>query len=304
MGYARFSFFVIDFQIDFPVSSQPGKTARLTVILNSTTIRSVPADPRIIPWDATHSQNTFTAAVVHSQEELSYRNVRRDITVLPGQTLSLSILKRGVDNTAPGTPIFGSCANSLADSDELFGDALYTQASCRSSVIQMIAERSVNCSLISLPKIEKSLPYCGPLEGLALMYILREQGSLVTFNPEMLNKFEAGIARKCPVACYYQYFQPVPATISPDDQTAEASSRLFNVPETEDISIVELRYRADEFIRVRRYQSGIFQLFHRLGSICGCGLMLLVGVFMLRKLFASRKGLLFKRRKSRRFTTA
>lgn len=290
-------------QIDFPVTS-PGKTARLTVILNSTTIQSVPVDPRIIPWEASRTQNTFTAAVVHEQEELSYRNVRRDITVRPGQTLSLSILKRGVDNAAPGTPIFGSCANSLADSDELFGDALYTQASCRSTVIQMIAERSVNCSLISLPKNDKSLPYCGPLEGLALMYILREQGSLVTFNPEMLNKFEAGIARKCPVQCYYQYFQPVLTNLGPDDATAEASSRLFNVKKSEDISVVEIRYRADEFIRVRRYQSGIFQLFHRLGSICGCGLMLLVGIFMIKKLFASRRGVLFKRKKSRRWDTS
>ena len=40
--------------------------------------------------------------------------------------------------------------------------------------MQMIAEKSVNCSLMSLPPSPGSdLPTCGPLEGLALMYILK-----------------------------------------------------------------------------------------------------------------------------------
>ena len=48
--------------------------------------------------------------------------------------------------------------------------------------MQMIAEKSVNCSMISLPRIvtDRKLPFCGPLEGLALMYVLREQVSKVT----------------------------------------------------------------------------------------------------------------------------
>ena len=38
----------------------------------------------------------------------------------------------------------------------------------------MIAEKSVNCPLMSLPPSPGSdLPTCGPLEGLALMYILK-----------------------------------------------------------------------------------------------------------------------------------
>ena len=55
----------------------------------------------------------------------------------------------------------------------------YDSAACKSSVVQMIAEKSVNCSLISLPRIvlDRKLPLCGPLEGLALMYVLREQVS-------------------------------------------------------------------------------------------------------------------------------
>ena len=36
--------------------------------------------------------------------------------------------------------------------------------------------------MISLPRIvtDRKLPFCGPLEGLALMYLLREQVSKVT----------------------------------------------------------------------------------------------------------------------------
>ena len=52
----------------------------------------------------------------------------------------------------------------------------------------MIAEKSLNCSLISLPQINTNLPTCGPLEGLALMYILREQGALVTTNVTLSNR--------------------------------------------------------------------------------------------------------------------
>ena len=42
------------------------------------------------------------------------------------------------------------------------------------------------------------------------------------------------------------------------------------------------RYRSDEFIRVRRYQSGTFQFLHRLGSVCGFALMLVSAAFVAR----------------------
>ena len=46
--------------------------------------------------------------------------------------------------------------------------------------MQMIAEKSVNCSLMSLPPSPGSdLPTCGPLEGLALMYILKVSDNIV-----------------------------------------------------------------------------------------------------------------------------
>ena len=75
----------------------------------------------------------------------------------------------------------------------------------------MVAERSVNCSLVSLPRAKGklSLPLCGPLEGLALMYILKEQGSLVAYDEEMLSKFQSGLRAECPAKCHFHYYQPV-----------------------------------------------------------------------------------------------
>ena len=88
--------------------------------------------------------------------------------------------------------------------------------------MQLIAEKSLNCSLISLPQENKKLPICGPLEGLALMYILREQGALVTINQTMLHKFVSTITKHCPEECESQFFEPeVTADAVIDDNTAQ-----------------------------------------------------------------------------------
>ena len=73
-------------------------------------------------------------------------------------------------------------------------NSLYDQYTCRASVIQLIAEKSVNCSLMSLPRVSRTGPTCGPLEALALMYVLREQGYLVTVNSTLLRKFESTLS--------------------------------------------------------------------------------------------------------------
>ena len=44
--------------------------------------------------------------------------------------------------------------------------------------------------MISMPPITPNLPACGPLEGLALMYILREQGALVIANSTLSNRLK------------------------------------------------------------------------------------------------------------------
>ena len=74
--------------------------------------------------------------------------------------------------------------------------------------MQMIAEKSVNCSMMSLPPTPGTdLPTCGPLEGLALMYILKEQGDLVVQNPDIRNKFERNLQEKCPYECELKYWK-------------------------------------------------------------------------------------------------
>ena len=74
--------------------------------------------------------------------------------------------------------------------------------------MQMIAEKSVNCSLMSLPPTPGAdLPTCGPLEGLALMYILKEQGDLVVQNPAIRTKFEKNLMEKCPYECELKYWR-------------------------------------------------------------------------------------------------
>ena len=103
-------------------------------------------------------------------------------------------------------------ANSLVECRrDAFGDVKkvsYTRAGCRNTVMQMIAEKSVNCSLLSLPASPGAdLPFCGPLEGLALMYILREQGDLVHQNPKIRSRFEANLKEKCPMECERKYWE-------------------------------------------------------------------------------------------------
>ena len=111
--------------------------------------------------------------------------------------------------------VTGSCKKSQKNSK-------YNYAACQSSVVQLIAEKSLNCSLISLPQENKKLPICGPLEGLALMYILREQGALVTINQTMLHKFVSTITKHCPEECESQFFEPeVTADAVIDDNTAQ-----------------------------------------------------------------------------------
>lgn len=309
---------------EFPVKN-PGFRSKLTVFVNTTATSGVRLDQRLIPWDVAaklegKSTGVVTAAFVDNLEELSYRNVRRDVAIQEGQTSIVNVLKRGVDNSAPGSTLFGKCAADPEDNEDLFGYGIHAQlAGCRSNVIQMVAERSVNCSLASLPrtKANLALPLCGPLEGLALMYILKEQGALVAYDQEMLSKFESGVRAECPAQCHFHYYQPVVVSSTPttnsinphlitskgakggsgDDRSngrlsgdTRLNSRLSNSVATgngNDIAILEIRYRSDEFIRVRRYQSGTFQFLHRLGSVCGVALMLVAAAVVARSKLCS-----------------
>ena len=49
----------------------------------------------------------------------------------------VNVLKRGVDNSAPGSTLFGKCAADPEDNEDLFGYGIHAQlAGCRSNVIQ------------------------------------------------------------------------------------------------------------------------------------------------------------------------
>ena len=61
------------------------------MIVNTTATSGVRLDQRLIPWDVAaqlegKSTGVVTAAFVDNLEELSYRNVRRDVAIKRGQT--------------------------------------------------------------------------------------------------------------------------------------------------------------------------------------------------------------------------
>ena len=146
----------------------------------------------------------------------------------------------------------------------------------------MIAEKSVNCSLMSLPPSPGSdLPTCGPLEGLALMYILKvnavyivfafrlkqnriffkEQGDLVVQNPSIRNKFERNLMEKCPYECEQKYWRS--EVISSEVEEKVAS--LFGA-EKKDLSIIEFNHSNNKFVTTLFFESGFIVLINRLGN--------------------------------------
>ena len=61
------------------------------MVLNTTATTGVRLDQRLIPWDVAalledNSMGGVTAAFVDTLEELSYRNVRRDVAIHKGRT--------------------------------------------------------------------------------------------------------------------------------------------------------------------------------------------------------------------------
>ena len=258
-------------QPGFPLAS-PGTMAKLTVVLNTTIANDVAVDHRVIPWEPT-APSGFVGATVHESEQIAYRDTTRDLLIRSGRTMIVNVAKRAVDNQSP--LVSNSCASKPFNNSQVVMDdkSLYDHNSCRASVIQLIAEKSVNCSLISLPRVDKKKPVCGPLEGLALMYILREQGYLVTANSTLLNRFETTLSKHCPLECDRQYFEPeVVADIETDPRTAQQ----FGEPDPAGISILKFHYRMQPFILTKRYVPGTLILIAKLGSVGGCAALILL----------------------------
>ena len=215
-----------------------------------------------------------------------FRDVQRDFAIQPGRTLSVEVVKKAKDNTSP--IILNNCASRPFNKTEVFmpSSSLYSHKGCRASVIQLISEKSVNCSLISLPKVNQTLPTCGPLEGLALMYILREQGALVTLNSTLLERFETTLGKHCPAECYLQYFEPiVRSDIATDPQTA----RQFYSYNSRGLSIVKFNYRASDFISTEMFVPRSTIFFYNLGSLCGGVSIVFWFLYMFKKLCKRQK---------------
>ena len=146
---------------------------------------------------------------------------------------------------------------------------------------------------MDVPQDNENLPICGPLEGLALMYILREQGVLVTINSTILHKFESTITKHCPEECESQYFEP---EVTADAVIDEKTAQLFGALRPSEIAIIELRYRSEEWIKTLRQRPGIIVFLEVLGSVSGTVLTFTLIVYVVSKLLSKRKQMLFKRR--------
>ena len=175
----------------------------MTVIINTALLNSVDLDHRIVPWDTVRSRAVLIS-VLHQDEVTWTRDPSRDILLWPGHTATITAYPQLTDNQ-------GAIPNLAHCSSEPFpypGKQAYTRSGCRNTVMQMIAEKSVNCSLMSLPSTPGTdFPTCGPLEGLALMYILREQGDLVSQNPAIRSRFEKNLREKCPFECERKFWR-------------------------------------------------------------------------------------------------
>ena len=177
--------------------------ARLTVIINTALVNMMDLDHRIVPWDTVRSRAVLVS-MLHQDEVTWTRDPSRDILVWPGHTATITAYPHLTNN-------IGAIPNMVNCRSQPFpypGKQSYSRSGCRNTVMQMIAEKSVNCSMMSLPPTPGTdLPTCGPLEGLALMYILKEQGDLVVQNPDIRNKFERNLQEKCPYECELKYWK-------------------------------------------------------------------------------------------------
>ncbi len=181
--------------------------------------------------------------------------------------------------------------------------------------LQAIAEKSVNCSLLTLPRSRSSrLPICGPLEGLALTYILREQSTLLSGDARLRDTFQDRLSDACPNRrCYEEVFEHRIVRVSSsmagkgaggqedrDEQDFRSRNRgregqtVRRSRTAAASSTVQLTYWSEEFIPVRRYQSGSLAMVQTVGALCGiCSVVVLVVVSLRRGCSRGRGGMLF-----------
>ena len=162
------------------------------MIINTGLVNMMDLDHRIVPWDTVRSRAVLVS-VLHQDEVTWTRDPSRDILLWPGHTATITAYPHLTNNkgTLPNMvecrsepfPYMGRQAYSrltIHKSGINCRIKTMSRSGCRNTVMQMIAEKSVNCSLMSLPPSPGSdLPTCGPLEGLALMYILKVSENII-----------------------------------------------------------------------------------------------------------------------------
>ena len=238
--------------------------------------REVQSSPRLNPASGDSRSSFFKTPQTTDlpQDEAGWsRDPARDLLLWPGHTATITARPQVQDNQG--------ASSLVACRRDAFGDVKkvsYTRAGCRNTVMQMIAEKSVNCSLLSLPASPGTdLPFCGPLEGLALMYILREQGDLVHQNPKIRSRFEANLKEKCPMECERKYWEADVISAEVEDKVRilhidvekiefiQQVANLFGAASKE-ISIVEFNHNNDKMVHTLQFESGLIVLINRLGT--------------------------------------
>ncbi len=137
----------------FPVAPRPFSTAKLSLVLNMT--HQMPFDHRVVPWDPANDA-VVTVSMISEAQKPTFRDAKsQDLVLRPGHLVSVLARKRQILRSESKLMLGEAC--------KMFP---YDSAQCKSSVVQAIGEKSVNCSLISLDKVDGKWPFCGPLEGI------------------------------------------------------------------------------------------------------------------------------------------
>ena len=98
----------------------------------------MPIDHRVVPWDPANS-DVMTGSVIEENKKPAFRDTQHDFVIRPGHSISVKAKKRQILRSQSRL-LPGNQCQIRAD-----------YAACKSSIVQKIAEKSVNCSLISLP---------------------------------------------------------------------------------------------------------------------------------------------------------
>jgi len=314
---------------EFPLRT-PHATARLTVFLDSAPLARATADlrPSNVP--------AFRLLVLtgpRASSESFHGEDDRVLDVVEGATAVVAISKQVEDRRHPLGFLSGSSCSSAGEAEDeedveiqaeertlrrwkrgptfvRLQSAHRSNVDCRSEAVQAIAEKSVNCSLLALPPQSIENVACGPLESLALAYILREQGSLVSIDPAMLNTFEDRLSDVCPPPpCVAARFKPAWPLIKPGVDVASLPRRSTRTPPNRRafpplslsaLSAVEVSYRPEELLATRRLRFGWTDAFSALAILCGAASAMLLALDACGRLASrcsKRKRLRFKHEK-------